>query len=67
MRRAVLGSSPSSERITAEVCDRALSSSNCPSKMSEMTTAAASKYKATRPMETNSAGNNCGATVAITL
>jgi hypothetical protein len=32
-----------------------------------MITAAASKYTATRPMETNEAGNTCGAMVATTL
>ena len=65
--RAVLGASPSSDRIAAEVCDRALSSRICPSKVSEMITAAASKYTATRPMAMNDAGNTPGATVATTL
>ncbi|MCY1545329.1 hypothetical protein D9M68_812660 [compost metagenome] len=67
MRRAVLGARPSSERIAAEVCERALSSSTCPSRVSEMITAAASKYTATRPIEVKDAGNTCGATVATTL
>ena len=67
MRRAVLGARPSSDLMAAEVCDRALSSSTWPSSVSEMITAAASKYTATRPMEMNEAGNTCGVTVATTL
>jgi hypothetical protein len=43
MRRAVFGASPSSDLMAAEVCERALSSSTCPSSVSEMITAAASK------------------------
>ncbi len=43
MRRAVFGASPSSDLIAADVCERALSSSICPSSVSEMITAAASK------------------------
>ena len=43
MRRAVFGARPSSDLIAADVCERALSSSNCPSSVSEMITAAASK------------------------
>ncbi|MCY1531504.1 hypothetical protein D9M68_667320 [compost metagenome] len=43
IRRAVLGASPSSDLIAAEVCERALSSRIWPSKVSEMITAAASK------------------------
>ena len=35
--------------------------------VSEMITAAASKYTATRPMDWNEAGKACGATVAATL
>ena len=42
-RRAVLGANPSSDLIAAEVCERARSSSICPSSVSEMITAAASK------------------------
>jgi len=42
MRRAVLGARPSSERIAADVCERAFNSSTCPSNVSEMITAAAS-------------------------
>jgi hypothetical protein len=49
MRRAVLGARPSSDLIAAEVCERAFSSSIWPSRVSEMITAAASKYTATRP------------------
>ena len=67
MRRAVLGARPSSDLIAAEVWERAFNSSICPSKVSEMMTAAASKYTETRPMETNESGNTCGATVATTL
>ena len=67
MRRAVLGDRPSSERIAAEVCERALSSRIWPSSVSEMITAAASKYTDTRPIDTNDAGNTPGATVATTL
>jgi hypothetical protein len=67
MRRAVLGARPSSDLMAAEVCERAFSSSIWPSSVSEMITAAASKYTATRPMETNESGNTCGATVATTL
>ncbi len=44
IRRAVLGARPSSDLIAAEVCERALSSSIWPSRVSEMITAAASKY-----------------------
>jgi len=54
-------------RIAAEVCDRALSSRSWPSSVSEMITAAASKYTATRPIDTNASGNTCGAKVATTL
>ena len=67
IRRAVLGANPSRERMAAEVWERALSSSTCPSKVNEMITAAASKYTATRPMDWNEAGKACGATVAATL
>ena len=67
MRRAVLGARPSNDLMAAEVCERALSSSTCPSSVSEMMTAAASKYTATRPMETKESGNTWGATVATTL
>ena len=67
MRRAVFGARPSSERIAAEVCERAFSSRIWPSSVSEMITAAASKYTATRPIDTKEAGNSCGATVATTL
>ena len=67
MRRAVLGASPSSDLIAAEVWERALSSSTWPSSVSEMMTAAASKYTPTRPMDMKEAGNTSGATVATTL
>ena len=67
MRRAVLGARPSSDLSAAEVCERAFSSSICPSMVNEMMTTAASKYTATRPMATNEAGNTCGASVATTL
>ena len=67
MRRAVFGARPSSDLIAAEVCERALSSSIWPSSVSEMITAAASKYTATRPIETKEAGKTPGATVATTL
>ncbi len=67
MRRAVFGARPSSERIAAEVCERAFSSRIWPSSVSEMITAAASKYTATRPIDWKDAGNHCGATVAATL
>jgi hypothetical protein len=67
MRRAVLGARPSSDLIAAEVCERAFSSSIWPSSVSEMMTAAASKYTATRPIETNEPGTPAGATVATTL
>lgn len=67
MRRAVLGARPSSDWMAAEVCERALSSSIWPSSVSEMMTAAASKYTPTRPMDWNEAGNTPGATVATTL
>ena len=67
MRRAVLGARPSKDLMAAEVCERALSSSNWPSKVSEMIVAAASKYTATRPMDINDAGNTCGASVATRL
>ena len=53
--------------MAAEVCERAFSSSNWPNNVSEMMTTAASKYTATRPIDTNEAGNTCGATVAHTL
>ena len=39
------GASPSSDLMAAEVCDRAFSSSICPSSVSEMMTAAASKRR----------------------
>ena len=67
MRRAVLGARPSSERIAAEVCERALSSRIWPSRVSEMITAAASKYTPMRPSCTKSAGNTPGARVATRL
>ena len=67
IRRAVFGARPSSDLIAAEVCERAFSSRIWPSSVNEMMTAAASKYTATRPMETNDAGKTCGATVATTL
>ena len=53
--------------MAAEVCERAFSSSIWPSSVSEMMTAAASKYTATRPIEMNESGNTPGATVATTL
>jgi hypothetical protein len=53
--------------MAAEVCERAFSSRIWPSSVNEMMTAAASKYTATRPMETKDAGKACGATVATTL
>jgi hypothetical protein len=43
MRRAVFGARPSSDLIAAEVCERAFNSRICPSSVSEMITAAASK------------------------
>ena len=67
MRRAVLGAKPNNDLMAAEVCERALSSSIWPSSVSEMMTAAASKYTATRPMAWNEAGNTPGATVATKL
>ncbi len=67
MRRAVFGARPSSDLIAAEVCERARSSSIWPSSVSEMITAAASKYTPTRPIDTNELGNTPGATVATTL
>ena len=66
-RRAVWGARPSSDLIAAEVCERAFSSSSWPSSVSEMITAAASKYTGTRPIEANDAGIRPGATVATTL
>lgn len=66
-RRAVFGASPSSDLMAAEVCDLALPSSICPSSVSEMITAAASKYTATCPCVTKESGNTCGASVATTL
>ena len=42
-RRAVLGASPSSARIAAEVCERARSSRSWPMSVSDTITAAASK------------------------
>jgi len=59
--------SPSSDLIAAEVWERAFSSRIWPNKVSEMMTAAASKYTATRPSVTNVAGKTCGASVATTL
>ncbi len=53
--------------IAAEVCERAFNSRIWPSIVSEMITAAASKYTATRPIDRNDAGNRPGATVATTL
>ena len=53
--------------MAAEVCERAFNSRICPSSVSEMITAAASKYPATRPMKMNESGNTWGATVATTL
>ena len=47
------GPGPSNDLMAAEVCERALSSSIWPSSVSEMMTAAASKYTATRPMAWN--------------
>ena len=67
MRLAVLGARPSSDLMAAEVCDRALSSSIWPNRVSEMMTAAASKYTATTPSTTKTGGKICGATVATTL
>ena len=67
MRRAVFGASPSSDLIAADVLERAFSSSICPSRVNETMTAAASKYTATRPIDTNAPGNAPGATVATTL
>jgi hypothetical protein len=67
MRRAVFGARPSRDLIAAEVRERAFSSSTCPSSVSEMITAAASKYTDTRPMETKFGGKAPGATVATTL
>ncbi|MCY1377040.1 hypothetical protein D9M69_645820 [compost metagenome] len=49
IRRAVLGASPRSALMAAEVCERAFSSSICPNRVSEMMTAAASKYTPMRP------------------
>jgi len=67
MRRAVLGASPSSDLIAIEVCERAFSSRTWPSRVSEMITAAASKYTATRPMDWKVCGNTPGTSVATTL
>jgi len=67
MRRAVFGDRPSSDLMAADVCERARSSSSWPRRVSEMITTAASKYTATRPMDTNDGGKACGATVATTL
>ena len=67
MARAVLGARPSSDLMAAEVCERAFSSSIWPSNVNEMIAAAASKYTETRPIETNDAGNSCGAAVAAML
>jgi hypothetical protein len=67
MRRAVFGARPSSDLIAAEVCERALSSSIWPNSVSEMITAAASKYTPTRPCSRNDAGKRPGATAATTL
>ena len=67
MRRAVFGARPSSDLIAAEVCERALSSRIWPSSVSEMITAAASKYTATRPIDWNESGKTPGVTVAATL
>ena len=43
IRRAVLGASPRSDLIAAEVCERAFNSNICPSRVNEMMTAEASK------------------------
>lgn len=51
---AVLGASPSKDLIAAEVCDRAFNSRTWPNKVSEIMAAVASKYTATRPIETKS-------------
>ena len=67
MRRAVLGARPSSALIAAPVSERAFSSSTWPSSVSEMITAAASKYTATCSPMRKEAGNTSGATVATTL
>ena len=56
-----------SDLIAADVCERAFSSRIWPKSVSEMITAAASKYTDTRPIEVNEAGNTSGATVATTL
>jgi hypothetical protein len=53
--------------MAADVCERAVNSRSCPNRVSEMMTTAASKYTATRPIETNESGNTPGATVATTL
>ena len=53
--------------MAAEVCERARSSINWPSRVSETMVAAASKYTATRPCMRNEAGNRSGASVATTL
>ena len=47
--------------------ERAFNSNTWPSSVSEMITAAASKYTATRPIEMKDAGKTCGARVATTL
>ena len=67
IRRAVFGASPSKALIAAEVFERARSSSNCPSRVSETITAAASKYTPTRPCSRNESGKMPGASVATTL
>jgi hypothetical protein len=60
MRRAVFGASPSSALMAAPVSERAFSSSTWPSSVSEMITAAASKYTATWPSMRKEAGKMPG-------
>ena len=64
---AVFGAKPSSAFNAAEVCARTRNSRICPSKVSEMITAAASKYTPTRPCSTKLSGKRPGAAVATTL
>lgn len=58
---------PSSALIAAEVWARARSSISWPSRVSEMITAAASKYTPTWPCCWKDGGNRPGASVATTL
>ena len=66
-RRAVFGDRPSKALMAAEVFERARSSSNWPSNVSETITAAASKYTPTRPCSRNDTGNKSGSSAAATL